>query len=383
MATASKAPSPEYYIGLMSGTSVDGVDAALVKIENTSIELIDSLEHPLDETLKAGLIELNQTPEIPLARLCQLEFKVAQAFSDAALTLLKKTGYKSSQIRAIGSHGQTIYHAPNIPMSLQIGHPAFIAKQTGIDTVADFRIDNMAAGGQGAPLAPAFHKILFAQQRPAFVVNIGGIANISYLDPVSGSAIGFDCGPGNALMDELCQTTFDCRYDRDGHIAAQGKVIDPLLKQLLSHPYFQQAYPKSTGRETFHSAWLQQQLHHYGEPVEPKDLMATLCELTAASIALGILQILTKEKPDTHNRAKQVWIVGGGAYNPHLLNRLQKQLTDFEVASSDKINIHPNALEAMMCAWLAQQRVQNSPIDLIDITGANRNVVLGGLWLAD
>lgn len=383
MTTASGTVSPEYYIGLMSGTSVDGVDAALLKTDNATLELVDYIDHPLDESLKARLIELNRTPELSLERLCQLELDVAKAFSDATQALLKKTGYNASQIRAIGSHGQTIYHAPSIPMSLQIGHPAFIAKQTGIDTVADFRIDNMAVGGQGAPLAPAFHKMLFAQDTPAFVVNIGGIANISYLDPTTGSAIGFDCGPGNALMDELCQNSFGCRYDHNGQIAEQGKVIEPLLKQLLNHPYFQQAYPKSTGRETFHSDWLQHQLHQYAESIEPEDLMATLCELSATTIALGIQQILTKEKPDTLNQAKQIWIVGGGAYNTSLLSRLQKQLTDYEVGSSEKININPNALEAMMCAWLAQQRILKNPIELTAITGANRNVVLGGLWLAD
>lgn len=366
--------SSELFIGLMSGTSADGVDAALLKIDDNQLQLLEFIEHPLPSKLKQQLTRLNHQDALSLRDLCQLEHEVAQQFINATQTLLSKAGKEASEVRAIGSHGQTLFHAPDIPMSLQVGHPAFIAKQCAIDTAADFRIDDLAMGGQGAPIAPAFHKVLFPSATPFYVVNIGGIANISYINPLASRQIGFDTGPGNALMDELCQTKFNQAYDLDGQIAASGKVDRSLLGQLLEHPYFQQPYPKSTGRETFNQNWLQQQLKTAS--IAPEDLMATLCELTAKSIALGILQIQDRPK-DT------LWVVGGGAYNASLLQRLQIYLPDMEIKSSLKQGINPNAIEAMMCAWLAKQRVDNRPVALSAITGATRDVVLGGLWSKD
>nr|WP_281357440.1 anhydro-N-acetylmuramic acid kinase [Thiomicrorhabdus cannonii] len=358
------------YIGLMSGTSADGIDAALVRIQGEQISLQSYREYPLDPTLRKALLELNTTPQISLQKLCELEFAVASAFSQASRALLQENAVSAEQIRAIGSHGQTIYHAPQVPMSLQIGHPAFIAKQTCIDTVADFRIDDLAVGGQGAPLAPAFHQALFKPQRACCVLNIGGIANISYLDPAAGRVAGFDTGAGNGLMDEICQRHFNREYDRNGEIAATGRVNQALLQTLLTHPYLQAPYPKSTGRDTFNIAWLDAQLQNTA--IAPQDLLATLSEFTAASVAVAVNQLGVSQG--------DLWVVGGGAYNSDLLARLQKRLPALEVASSLSVNIHPNAVEAMMCAWLARQRIHNRTIALTDITGARRNVVLGGLW---
>jgi len=376
---------PRYFIGLMSGTSVDGVDAALIACTDNQIRLVEMIDHPLPTHLKKQLIQLNRNPTLSLDTLCQLEHDVAIEFVKATQTLLTQAQFAASDITAIGSHGQTIFHAPNIPMSLQIGHPAFIAKHTGIDTVADFRVDDMAVGGQGAPLAPSFHKQLFKSQQACYVVNIGGIANVSYLEssktlkkePESDLVYGFDTGPGNALMDEICQQKFEMAFDKSGNISKSGHVQPALLNRLLKHPYFKERFPKSTGRETFNTLWLKTQLADYANPITDEDLLATLCEFTAQSIQVGIQQLAE----DVNALAGDVWIVGGGAYNQHLIDRIQQALPEYCVQSSLTININPNAIEAMMCGWLAQQRIDRQAIALTSITGSSRNVVLGGLWL--
>ena len=380
MTTSDK---PRYFIGLMSGTSVDGVDAALVDGACTPIKLLKMIEYPLPETLKRQLIQLNHTPNLTLEAFCRLEHDVAIAFVKATQTLLTQTHLTPADITAIGSHGQTLFHAPNIPMSLQIGHPAFIAKHTNIDTVADFRVDDMAVGGQGAPLAPSFHQPLFENDQACYVVNIGGIANVSYLQPKTKNqtnrapAFGFDTGPGNALMDEICQQQLGVKFDQNGDIAKRGQVHQTLLEGLLQHPYFTNHFPKSTGRETFNSQWLEKHTAHLANQITSENLIATLCELTAQTIQRGIAQLAKQLNAPTGT----IWIVGGGAYNHHLLSRIQHALPAYCVQSSLKCNIDPNAIEAMMCAWLAQQRIDHQPIPLKSVTGSQRDVVLGGLWL--
>jgi len=373
----------------MSGTSADGVDTALIEVSSTGIQLIDFQESPLSQTLKNKLLNLNQAPEVTLSELCQLHKQVADIFIEATLNILNKNQLHSNQVIAIGSHGQTIFHASEIPMTLQIGHPAFIAKQTGIMTVADFRVDDMALGGQGAPFAPAFHQALFPNQKPCFAVNIGGIANISYLpglvdnqidseinsqtDNQSSHAMGWDTGPGNALMDEICQQKFNKNFDKDGLYAKQGSVNLDLLSELLTHPYFSKSYPKSTGRDTFNLDWVNSTIESKKITISQVDLIATLCELTAITISQ---QIQLLDKPP----GLAVWIVGGGAYNAFLISRIQYHLPDYQVASSQTTGIHPNAVEAMLCAWLAKQRLANIPIKLSAVTGAERDAVLGGIW---
>lgn len=363
----------------MSGTSVDGVDAALIKSSKNQIQLIDFISTKLPLSLKKRLLKLNDNPTIHLEDLCSLHKQVADSFVSATQTLLSQNTVKAEEITAIGSHGQTIYHSPEIPMTLQIGHPAFIAKKTAITTVADFRVDDMALGGQGAPFAPAFHKALFSQENPCFVVNIGGIANVSCLPgkQTNQKLIGWDTGPGNALMDEVCHAELNIAYDPSGVNARQGTIQNELLNELLKHPYFLANYPKSTGRDTFHAKWVKSVLSNLNLEISTIDLLATLCELTAQSIAQ---QIQSVEFSSTNTKPINVWVVGGGAYNDFLLERIQRHLKTYCVASSHLTNINPNAVEAMMCAWLAEQRITNQPVGLASVTGARRNAILGGIW---
>ena len=365
---------PLRYIGLMSGTSVDAVDAALIEIKNSKVHLLHFSETPVPKALQKKLIKLNQTKQIDLNSLCLLQKQLADLFSSAVANLLEGANLTAAEITAIGSHGQTIFHAPEIPMTLQIGHPAFIAKQTGITTVADFRVDDMALGGQGAPFAPVFHQQLFAQQQACVVVNIGGIANISYLPAQQSDAQiqGWDTGPGNGIIDDLCQKHLQKEYDKNGAIAKRGHINPPLLNALLQHPYFTQAAPKSTGRDIFNLPWLEQLITHNHFKISAEDLIATATELTAITIANQIKTI-------AQNR-EAIWIVGGGAHNPFLLERLQSHLAEHTVASSSMQKIDPNAVEAMMMAWLAHQRLENKNVKLASVTGAKRNAVLGGVW---
>lgn len=362
------------YIGLMSGTSVDGIDTALVEIDNNeTLKLIDFYEHPLPDTLKTALLALNEEPNISLRKLSELENQVASTFRDAILTILKANQLTPQDITAIGSHGQTIYHAPDIPMTLQIGHPAFIAKQTGITTAADFRVDDMALGGQGAPFAPAFHQHLFASDTGHFVVNIGGIANVSYLSSKTAPALGWDTGPGNGLLDAVCQQHFNQPYDKNGVLAQSGSVHSELLQALLSDDYFQQAAPKSTGRDYFSLPWVEQTLQNLNLNLSAEDLLATLVELTAITISDSIKSL-------NQTAVESVTIVGGGAYNDFLLQRLQTHLPSYRAQTSQALHINPSAIEAMLCAWLAHERFNNRPVRLSSVTGASRDAVLGGLW---
>ena len=365
--------SSEYYIGLMSGTSVDGVDAALVEFSENRFSIIGYHTQSIPEALERSLLQLNHTPQIDLEQLCMLQHQVADIFSLATKKLLLKTSFTAKQITALGSHGQTIYHSPTIGMSLQIGHPAIIAKQTGITTVADFRVDDMALGGQGAPFAPAFHEQAFNHDKACFVINIGGIANLSFVPaPGVSNLRGYDTGPGNALLDEACRREFGIELDKNGDLAKQGTVDKALLKLFLQHPYLAKLAPKSTGRETFNYAWVETQIKQLNAPVNRYDLIATLTEFTALSIAQNV-QLLAQQQED-------VWIVGGGALNEFLLSRIQANLCHHQVASSAKIGIDPNAVEACLCAWLAKQRLDNCTINLAATTGASRNAVLGGIW---
>ena len=352
----------------MSGTSADAIDVALVDITPTHIKLVDFISQP--NHYQKQLSALNNQPTITLSALASLQVTIAQDFAQAAGAMLNKHALKPEAINAIGSHGQTLFHAPELGFSLQVGHPAIIAKKTGIPVAADFRIDDMALGGQGAPLAPAFHQALLQPQQPTLLINIGGIANISYLRP-NQPPLGFDSGPGNGLMDELCQTQLACDYDHNGELAASQPPNLALVNQLMQHHYFQQMPPKSTGRETFNQAWLQPQLKTDFSPLE---LLSSLNQFTVEVLAQDIEKL---NCPD-HTPC---YICGGGAYNQTLLNRLQQRLPTIQVHSTAQLDLNPNAIEAMMCAWLAYNRVHNIETQLMAITGAQRNSVLGGLWL--
>lgn len=354
----------------MSGTSADAIDVALVQIESKTIHLIDFIDYPNPQ--KTALHKLNQQPQTSLKALTKLHAELSHTFADAAQSLIKKHRLTPNEILAIGSHGQTIYHAPEYGISLQIGHPAIIAKRTGIKTAGDFRIDNMAVGGQGAPLAPAFHHFLIQPQQPTLVINIGGIANISLLKQ-NQPPIGFDTGPGNGLMDELCQKHFNQPYDQNGQQAAQVKPNAAWLNQLLEDPFFKQAAPKSTGREYFNQAWLTR------EPttLSPLEQLSTLNQLTVETLAQAIEDIPVLPSPTP------CYICGGGAYNTTLIQRLQARLPQLAIQTTEAIGIDPNAIEAMMMAWLAYNRINYLPTPLKAITGAYKDTLLGGLWHPD
>ncbi|MBN2647969.1 MAG: anhydro-N-acetylmuramic acid kinase [Thiotrichales bacterium] len=357
----------------MSGTSVDAIDSVLVHCTCAAPQLQTRHSTPIPAPLKQSLLACNTQKNLDLLTLAKLHAEMGKLFAQAVQELLECTDLKPSEIRAIGSHGQTIFHTPESGMSLQIGHPAIIAKLTGITTAGDFRIDDMALGGQGAPFAPVFHQALFAQQNQyTAVVNIGGLANLSLIPPQNSDApiLGWDTGPGNGLLDEIAQQRLNQSFDDNGSVAAQGKIHSALLKRLLADPYFARPAPKSSGRDYFNLAWLTA-----AEPPSLKtaDLLATLTELTAQSIAQSLL--------NNPIQPQQLWVCGGGAYNDFLRQRLAHHLPKIQVASTAQAGHDPQALEAMLFAWLAQQRLTQQPVKLRSVTGAHRDAILGGVWL--
>lgn len=349
----------------MSGTSLDGVDICIIKKDGKQFSLIEFLCIAYSPEIKAKLKAFNSSQNTDLQTLASLEKELAQIYCQAVEKILNKTNIQASQITAIGSHGQTIFHDP-VTLSMQLGHPAFIAKGTGITTVADFRIDDMANGGQGAPIAPAFHQFMFNDQQPIAIVNIGGIANLTILK--DNQVIGFDTGPGNALMDELCQINLAKDYDEFGAIAEKTPINKPLLKKLLTHSYFTNNAPKSTGLDVFNLNWLDK---HLTGTESINEQISTLNQLTAITIAEAINQ----------HQVKEIIVCGGGVENATLLKRIAKQ-TQLPIASTDKYNINPHSLEAFTCAWLAEQRLSNTEIKLSTITGADKDSILGGIWEA-
>ena len=365
-----------HYIGLMSGTSIDGIDAALVSIPlNGRLTLLASHQHPFPAALRNSIQALMLPGPDEIEREGELDVQLGRLFADAAKTLLAKSGVSASSIRAIGSHGQTIRHRPHAayPFSRQIGNPSVVAEETGITTVADFRARDLAAGGQGAPLVPAFHQWFF--RKPGgnrAIVNIGGIANITWLPATDGGLVlGFDTGPGNTLLDQWVARHRNEPYDRDGAWAASGRVQNDLLARLMADDYFAKAPPKSTGREHFNLAWLEQQ---FAGKLAPEDIQATLAELTAASIAQGLKSL--PEKID------EIYICGGGHHNRHLLARLHAQLPGMPVASTETLGLDPDWVEAAAFAWLAHQTLAGHAGNLPSVTGARHPVLLGGIYLA-
>jgi anhydro-N-acetylmuramic acid kinase len=362
------------YIGLMSGTSMDGVDAALVRITDTSISLIGYHEEAYTSELKSALEAVVGTNTIDLETFGSLHIAVGKAFAAVTQALLKSLNITPEHIVAIGSHGQTLLHRPNLanPFSLQIGDPAVIAYQTGITTVADFRAKDLAAGGQGAPLVPAFHRFAFDRGYSEHaVLNIGGIANLTLFTSI-GETLGFDTGPGNTLMDRWIQTHSGKSYDTDGAWARSGNVCPALLESLLSDQYFSLAGPKSSGRDYFNLEWLARyQDKTLGLPISPADIQATLAELTACSVTRSLKSALP--------HCKQLAICGGGVKNSYLLDRIRTQLSGIEIVSTEQLGIPASAVEACAFAWLAARRLSDEPGNLPSVTGAARSLVLGGI----
>jgi anhydro-N-acetylmuramic acid kinase len=366
----------EYYIGLMSGTSMDGVDAALVALDlsEKTLSLVDAIEFPLSETLKQDLISLGLGQKTTLAQIGELDHRLGLLFAEATLALLAHSSFDASQVTAIGCHGQTVFHQPHgeFPFTLQLGDGNVIAVKTGIHTINDFRRKDMALGGQGAPLVPAFHQWVFnVQDTPQVVLNIGGIANITVLSP-KGEVNGYDTGAGNMLMDAWIAQHQDVSFDCNGDWAAQGNVNSALLATLLADPYFAQLPPKSTGRERFNLDWLAKQLEQHPF-ISPVDVQATLAAFTADSIINDVKPLM----------ASRLLVCGGGARNKHLMTQLQEGLPSTSVTTTAEDGVDPDNLEAMAFAWLAARTWHRQSGNLPVVTGASQSAILGALHWAD
>jgi anhydro-N-acetylmuramic acid kinase len=363
------------YIGLISGTSADGIDAALVRFRGNAPELIAGLTHPWPPALREQMLAIAQVERhLDLDTLGRLDVAIARCFADAVHGLLLQSGTAAADLRAIGSHGQTIRHRPNgdLPFTMQLGDPSVIAERCGVDVVADFRRADVAAGGQGAPLLPAMHAMLLGEAgHPRVVLNLGGIANVTCLDG-RGGVSGFDTGPANGLLDAWCQRHLGTPYDRDGAFAASGKVDAALLDALLQDAYFRLDPPKSTGREHFHLAWLD--AHPRVQQLSASDVQATLLELTVRSVCEAIFRYA----PETLD----VLVCGGGVHNPVLMERLRAVLAPRPVRSTATFGVDPDYLEAMAFAWLARQRLLRLPGNLPAVTGARGPRVLGAVYAA-
>jgi len=357
----------------MSGTSLDGIDAGLVDFSDGKINLVAFHYTPFPLELRQRIHELSQPEQaILLKDYGQLDSQLGQMFAEAAMELLELADIPPAKIKAIGSHGQTIYHEPVQPFgfSLQIGDPNRIAQLTGITTIADFRRRDIAVGGQGAPLVPAFHQAVFGDPSiPTTVLNIGGIANITILDDEQVS--GFDTGPGNTLLDYWHQKYHQKSYDANGDWAASGQVNFELLQILQSDDYFQLAPPKSTGKEYFSPAWLQRKLHDDFIDLPAQDVQATLCQLTANSIADAVNKYA--------ENSMRILVCGGGAHNRQLLNALRSNL-NIPLLSTAEHGIAPDHVEAIAFAWLARQTLNGLPGNLCRVTGAAKPVILGGIY---
>ena len=357
----------------MSGTSLDAVDAALVACsEGLPPRLVHAINHPLPSITRKTIQQLSQPGYNEIAQLGQLDIQLGQLFAEAVNTLLAASDHSASQICAIGSHGQTVRHhrAGELAFTLQIGDPNTIAFRTGITTIADFRRMDIAAGGHGAPLVPAFHNaVLNNPNENRVIVNIGGMANVTSLAE-STPVQGYDTGPGNVLMDGWIQKHTQQAYDADGAWAASGENNGALLSQLLSHPYFQIAPPKSTGRETFHLAWLETELSRFPN-IRAQDVQRTLAELTAHSIAKAVTAF-----PDI----RRVLLCGGGSHNRLLRERIKAMLPAQQHGTTTQFGVDADWLEAMAFAWLAQQRLYGMSGNIPAVTGATRPCVLGGIY---
>ncbi len=376
--------TPSLLIGLMSGTSLDGLDAVLCEYTPSELStpaiprLIAQRCEPLPAALRQELLALTQPGANEIERLGAADVALGRFQADVVNRLLADAGTNARQIRAIGSHGQTIRHRPLLPepFTLQIGDPHILAEQTGITVIADFRRRDIAAGGEGAPLAPGFHAAcLRSPDQDRVIVNIGGMANITLLSRDSQApVIGYDTGPGNVLMDGWIQETLQQPYDKDGAWATTGCVDSALFERLHDHPYFSQPFPKSTGREAFNPDWLKRQLLQLSPQPAPQDIQATLLELTGRTIAEAINQ---HNLPQAH-----IYLCGGGAYNGALKQRLQTLLPDASVADTGALGIAPEWLEATAFAWLAQQCLDGMAGNRAEVTGAKGPRVLGAIYQA-
>ncbi|HZW11617.1 MAG TPA: anhydro-N-acetylmuramic acid kinase [Noviherbaspirillum sp.] len=371
----------QLFIGLMSGTSLDGVDGVLAAFptegSDTPIRTLAAAYLPFPDALRKELMALQAPGENEIQREALAANKLAEIYAECVHQVLLKSSTARGQVRAIGAHGQTIRHRPELGFTRQTGNPSLLAELTGIDVIADFRSRDIAAGGQGAPLVPAFHQAIFGSEDEVRVVaNIGGISNISVLNR-GDEVVGFDTGPGNVLLDAWVGRHLNKPFDANGAWGASGHIIPALLTELRDEDFFMLPPPKSTGRDLFHTVWLDRKLAQFVD-ASPHDIQATLAALTATTLADAI-----------HSHAptaSAAFICGGGAYNTHLMELLQKALTErghaASVQSTDALGVSPNHVEALAFAWLAHRHAERKPGNLPSVTGAKGARILGCLYPA-
>jgi anhydro-N-acetylmuramic acid kinase len=360
---------PELYAGLMSGTSLDGVDGVLVDFRSSPWRLVASRSLPYPSEVRIEALALNESGADELARAALLGNALSEIYADATRALLESAGLRAEAITAIGCHGQTVRHQPARRYTIQLVNGALLAERTGICTVCDFRSRDIAAGGQGAPLVPAFHAARFRSSVVhRVIVNLGGMANITDL-PTDGPVSGFDTGPANVLLDSWAQSHRRDPFDRSGAWAATGSVIAPLLASFLAEPYFAEAPPKSTGRDTFNRKWLS---GFAPERHAPADVQATLAELTAASIADAITRHCAS--------ATEVVLSGGGAENTDLARRLAARLPGRKITDTGALGVSPKLVEAYAFAWLAREALAGRPGNVPEVTGASGLRILGAIY---
>jgi len=361
------------YLGLMSGTSIDAIDAVLLDLGSEQVRVVQQSSREFPAALKTALESALDTDHLSATDLWRLDALLGEEFATAALDCLGAAAIPASEVKAIGSHGQTIFHAPHAkpPVTVQLGDPNIIAQRCAITTVADFRRRDLAAGGEGAPLAPAFHHAVFSKPGcDRGILNLGGIANISLLpgDPAR-PLLGFDTGPANTLMDLWCQCHHGEAYDSQGNFAASGSLNQELLEKLLDDPYFRRLCPKSTGREYFDMDWLEKRLL---PGLAPASVQRTLCELTVRSVAAGIAAQSVE--------ISELYVCGGGARNPVLMEALARVMAPCTVAVTDVLGISAQAVEGAAFAWLAKQCLDGLPGNRPEVTGARDSVILGGIY---
>ncbi len=360
----------DLYIGIMSGTSLDGVDAALVDLAHAAPRLVASHFQPYPQPLKEALLALHYPARDELHQAQLIANRLAREYADATRALLKKADMPG-HVQAIGCHGQTVRHRPEYGYTIQLNNAALLAELTGIHVVSDFRSRDIAAGGQGAPLVPAFHdRVLRHSKIHRAIVNVGGIANLTDLAPGRGTT-GFDSGPGNLLLDAWIARHQGKPYDHDGAWAASGRTIPDLLQRLLAEPFFAAAAPKSTGRDLFNLAWLDR---HLDGSEAPADVQATLLALTGDSIAAAARRFCSG--------TEEVYLCGGGAHNAALVSHLQRALPECRIRKTETLGIAADWMEAIAFAWLAQQALHLQPGNLPAVTGAKHPCVLGAIYPA-
>jgi anhydro-N-acetylmuramic acid kinase len=362
----------------MSGTSLDGVDAVLVSFDGPQVYVLGHCSAPMPSPLRAELLALNSTTDNELHRAALAANGLVRLYADQVRALLGQCGVAAEAVDAIGAHGQTVRHRPlefdGTGYTLQLNNPSLLAELCGITVVADFRSRDVAAGGQGAPLVPPFHQAFFGKvDQVLAVLNVGGISNITLLDPTAPDLLGFDCGPGNALMDAWCLRHTGKAFDDAGCWGAQGQVHGGLLAKLLDEPFFAKLPPKSTGRDLFNDPWLASKLAGL-EALPPQDVQATLVELTALSCARSLL--------DACPAGQTLVVCGGGALNDHLMARLQAALSNCRVTSSLALGLPPLQVEATAFAWLARQTMLGRTSSVKSVTGALGARILGGIYPA-